>query len=190
MTVSPNLTPDNKVAKPLLWIGIASIVMFFAALTSAYIVSFNAGGWIKFELPTVFFVSTAIIVLSSITMLWSLWAVKKNNIKHLTFGLFLTLGLGIAFSICQFMGWQDLFQQEVVFSGPRSNAAGSFFYILTSLHLVHLLAGMIALIITLIKSLLRKYSNNRFLGVQLCSTYWHFLTILWVYLLLFLIYIR
>ncbi len=181
---------QRKAAKPLLWVAIVSMVMIFAALTSAYIVRADNGNWLLFNLPDVFFMSTAIIITSSITMFLALRMAKKNNKKGMVIGLLATLFLGFAFTYTQFMGWGELTAKGIVFAGKYSNASGSFFYIITWVHLAHLVGGLISLFVTLINSLRGKYNAENTLGLELCSIYWHFLDILWVYLFLFLYYIR
>lgn len=180
----------NKAAKPLLWVGIISIIMLFAGLTSAYVVRADNGNWLIFNLPNIFFVSTAVIITSSITMYISLQMAKKNNTKGIVLGLLATFVLGLVFTYTQFQGWQELTAKGVVFAGKYANASGSFLYVLTGLHLAHLFGGLISLFVTFINSLKRKYSAENTLGLELCSIYWHFLDILWVYLFLFLYYIR
>ena len=180
----------RKAAKPLLWIGIVSIVMLFAGLTSAYVVRADNGNWLLFNLPNAFFLSTALIVASSITLFMALQMAKKNSKAGTVIGVLLTFGLGIAFTFTQFTGWNELTAKGVVFAGKYSNAAGSFLYALTGLHLAHLFGGLISLFVTLINSLRGKYTEGNTLGLELTSIYWHFLDILWVYLFLFLYYIR
>src|ERR1700741_2575198 len=181
---------QRKASKPLLWIGIVSIVMLFAGLTSAYVVRADNGNWLLFNLPNVFFVSTAIIITSSITLFISLQMAKWNNQKAVVLGLLATFILGLAFTYTQFQGWSELTQKGIVFAGKYANASGSFLYVLTGLHLAHLFGGLISVLVTLINALRRKYNSENTLGLELCSIYWHFLDILWVYLFLFLYYIR
>lgn len=180
----------NKAAKPLLWIGIVSIVMLFAGLTSAYVVRADNGNWLLFDLPNEFYMSTAIILASSLSMLMAQRAVKKSNYTHLIIALGITLALGFGFCITQYQGWKVLVNQGIVFAGKYSNASGSFLYVLTGVHLAHLLGGIISLLVVFIKSLRKKYNAENRLGVELCAIYWHFLDILWVYLFLFLYFIR
>jgi cytochrome c oxidase subunit III len=180
----------QKTAKPLLWIGIVSIVMLFAGLTSAYIVRADNGNWLLFNLPDMFYISTALILTSSITLFAALQAAKKNNYGMTTAGVLATFILGIAFCFTQFAGWSELYAKGVVFAGKYSNASGSFLYVLTGLHMAHLAGGLIALLVTLVNALRKKYNAENLLGLELCSIYWHFLDILWVYLFLFLYYIR
>jgi cytochrome c oxidase subunit 3 len=115
---------------------------------------------------------------------------KKNNNKGIVVGLLATFFLGLLFSYLQYSGWGELYSKQIIFGGKSSNAAGSFLYLITFLHLVHLFAGLIVLLITLKNSVKGKYNAQNTLGLELCSIYWHFLDILWVYLFLFLYFIR
>jgi cytochrome c oxidase subunit 3 len=177
---------QRKTAKPLLYIGIVSIVMLFAGLTSAYVVRAGAGNWLVFQLPSIAILSTAIIVTSSLTMLMAQLAIKKDNYALTTLGVFLTLALGIAFFFTQFEGWRQLTAQEIYFVGKYSNPAGSFLYLIALVHLAHMVGGLIALSVSLTKCLLKRYSSSDYLGLELTAIYWHFLDLLWVYLFLFL----
>ena len=192
---SPTYKADLKAAqqqasKPLLWVGILSIVMLFAGLTSAYVVRADNGNWLIFNLPNAFYLSTAVIVTSSITLFFALQMAKKNNNKGIILGLLVTFILGLAFAYLQYLGWSELYSKHIVFGGKSSNASGSFLYLITFLHLLHLSAGLISILVTLKNSIQGKYNAQNVLGLELCSIYWHFLDILWVYLFLFLYYIR
>ncbi|MBL7936327.1 MAG: cytochrome c oxidase subunit 3 [Bacteroidia bacterium] len=181
---------QQKASKPLLWVGILSIVMLFAGLTSAYVVRADNGNWLIFNLPNAFYLSTAVIVTSSITLFFALQMAKKNNNKGIILGLLVTFILGLAFAYLQYLGWSELYSKHIVFGGKSSNASGSFLYLITFLHLLHLSAGLISILVTLKNSIQGKYNAQNVLGLELCSIYWHFLDILWVYLFLFLYYIR
>lgn len=180
----------RKAAKPLLWVGIVSIVMLFAGLTSAYIVRADNGNWLIFNLPDMFYISTAVIITSSLTLFAAMRMAKKNNYTGVILGVLFTLILGLVFTYTQFQGWSQLTAKGIVFAGKYSNASGSFLYVLTGLHLAHLFGGLISLLVTLVNSLKKRYNAENTLGLELCSIYWHFLDILWVYLFLFLYYIR
>jgi cytochrome c oxidase subunit 3 len=180
----------RKAAKPLLWIGIVSIVMLFAGLTSAYVVRAQNGNWQVFDLPPILIISTAIIITSSLTMMLAQRAIKKDNNQLTSIYLFLTLLLGFSFFYTQFYGWRELSQQGIYFAGKYSNASGSFLIVIAFLHLAHMVGGLIALTVSLTKSLLKKYSSSDSLGIELTAIYWHFLDILWVYLFLFLYFYR
>jgi cytochrome c oxidase subunit 3 len=181
-------------AKPMLWIGIASMAMAFAGLSSGYIVSRSAllerESWFVFELPSYFYVSTAVILLSSVTMIYALRQAKSGSTARSTQALILTLALGLAFAVLQILGWQELHENGVFFTGEGSNPAGSWVYAITFFHLLHMIAGVITLFITTIKSALGKYVQGNTLGIELTSIFWHFLDIVWIFLFTFLLFIR
>ncbi|RMG83510.1 MAG: cytochrome oxidase subunit III [Bacteroidetes bacterium] len=193
-TVAANYIEDKalreKVKKGLLYVGLASIAMMFISLTSAYIVRVKVGDWTYFELPRQLYFSTTAIILSSITMIWAVKASWQNKFNHVLGGLALTLLLGLVFSYFQVKAWGNLVEQGVFLAGSKSNVAGGFLYILSGLHLLHLAAGIIALLVALFKAKNRKYTSENNLGLRLVAIYWHFLDILWVYLFVFLIYIH
>ncbi|HMT30795.1 MAG TPA: cytochrome c oxidase subunit 3 [Bacteroidia bacterium] len=173
--------------KLLLWLAMVSMVMMFAGLTSGYIVRQADGNWFEFELPSVFYISTAFILLSSISMQWAFAGVKKDNLSQLRIGLMTTLGLGLGFIFTQFTAWSKLVEAGVFFTG---NPSGSFLYVLTALHLAHLFGGMIFLIVVTTRSIQGHFSSKKYLPVELCTTFWHFLDGLWIYLFVFLILVR
>ena len=176
----------KKSLKQLLWVGIGSIIMFFAGLTSAYIVRKAEGNWIDFLFPDWFLFSTIVIIMSSITLF-----IAQGNIKQErdSFSFVLaTFFLGILFSFFQFKGWQELTAQGVFLTGVGSNVSGSFLYVITLAHLVHLVGGLVAILITLINIKKKKYNKDNYLGLELMSIYWHFLALLWLYLFVFLKY--
>jgi cytochrome c oxidase subunit 3 len=180
----------NKASKPLLWVGIISITMMFAGLTSGYVVRADNGNWLIFNLPNAFYLSTAVIITSSITLFFALQMAKKDNKKGTILGLLVTFVLGLVFTYSQFVGYGELMDKHIFFAGKSANASGSFLYVLTFMHLLHLFAGLIVVLITLKNSIKGQYTAQNTLGLELCSIYWHFLDILWVYLFLFLYFIR
>lgn len=182
-------TIQKKTMKPLLWIGMVSIVMLFAGLTSAVVVRKSDGNWLEFYMPSMFWVSTIIIILSSITIQLSVWFAKKENFIAVKVLLATTLFLGIAFAFSQVEAWSQLTEGQVYFTGSKSNASGSFLYVLTFAHLLHLVGGLFAVGFVFFKSLKNSYKPKNLLGLQVCSIYWHFLDGLWIYLFLFLSYI-
>ena len=180
----------NKAAKPMLWLAIVSMCMIFGGLTSAYVVRSGDPGWLSFELPEMFYISTAVIIASSFTMLFAYRSARKNSFSGGKTGMSLTLLLGMTFIVCQFMAYSALVKQGIFLGGPTSNPAGSFIYVISGAHLAHLTGGIIMLIFVCIKSFKELYHSKKLLGLQLCSIYWHFLDLLWVYLFLFLYFSR
>lgn len=179
-------TNKRKAAKPLLYIGIVSIVMLFAALTSAYLVRADSGNWLVFKLPPITILSTGVIVASSVTLLIAQRAIKKDDYKTTTLGLLLTIVLGIVFLFTQLEAWHQLVAKGIYFAGKYSNASGSFLYLIAFMHVLHMAGGFIALSVSLFKTIKKRYSSADYLGLELTATYWHFLDLLWVYLFLFL----
>ena len=173
------MTVENNAKKQLLWIGMGSILMFFGGLTSAYIVRKPEGNWLEFVLPEYFTFSTVIIVLSSVVLFFVKGQLRKNNSA---FQLVLSvLLLGLLFTFFQFKGWQQLIAQGVYLTGEGSNASGSFLYVLTLAHLVHLFGGLIALLYVTIQSKKKIFTIENSLAIDLTSLYWHFLALLWLF---------
>jgi cytochrome c oxidase subunit 3 len=168
-----------------LWLFIVSIVMLFAALTSAYIVKQSDGNWLTIHMPSAFIYSTIIILLSSGSMHYALISAKKDNLSRITWSLTVTLVLGITFLIVQYFSWSQLIQQNVYF--VSNYASGSFIYVFTGLHGVHLISGIIYLIIAQVTSVRKKIHSKNMTMIEMCATYWHFLGGLWVYLYIFLL---
>ena len=180
----------SKSAKPMLWISMISMAMLFAGFTSAIIVSkADNENWIYFDFPIWFYISTIVILFSSISMHLAKKFIEKDNNKLAFQFLLITIILGLSFALSQFFVWNDLVDSNVFFTGSNSTAASSFFYLIVAVHLFHLIGGIVALIVTAIKTASKKYSSKDMLGIELCATFWHFLDILWVYLFLFFLYI-
>lgn len=173
--------------KFMVWLFIITIIMLFASQTSAYLVRRAEGNWVEFEIPQIFWVSTIVLIVSSISMHFALRAAKANKQAVLKLAVAITFVFGIAFLVMQYMGWQNLQQQGVFLKG---NPSGSFFYVFTGLHMAHLLLGLGILIATFIMAFRMKIDSKNTLLVELCATSWHFLDLLWVYLFVFLLYFR
>ena len=170
-----------------LWVGIGSIMMMFAGLTSAYIVKRNQANWVSFELPKAFWYSTAAIILSSLTIFMASKAFKERAMTRYRTLVTVTLALGVLFILLQLIGFRQLWHAGITLTG---NVSYSFLYIIVGIHAVHVIGGIIALIIMSVKAFSSKIRNYSTVPVELISTYWHFVDILWVYLLVFLLMIR
>ena len=180
----------RKTRKPLLFISMISIVMLFIGFTSGYIVRKAEGNWLEFDLPDAFFISTAVILLSSLTIQKSLQALKKNQLKTVKKYIAITLALGLSFAFLQFEGWSQMIDMGIFLTGEKSNPAGSFVYVITLVHLVHLIAGLISLAIMYVKAKKKMYKAGNTLGLELGVIFWHFLDGLWIYLFLFFLFTR
>lgn len=168
-----------------MWLLIVSIIMAFAGLTSAFIVRQSEGNWLEYDLPVIFWYTTGIIILSSLCLQWAYRSAKKDQLDNLKIGLGITTLLGLAFLVGQWYSWVSLVEMDVYFVG---NPGGSFLYVITGLHALHLVSGVIFLIIVLISSYNYKVHSKRLVKLEMCVTYWHFLGGLWVYLFLFLLF--
>ena len=173
--------------KMILWLFIVTIVMLFAAFTSAYIVRKADGEWLLFSLPSIFAYSTALILLSSVTMQWAYSLLKKGLIEKAKPLVAATFVLGLAFLYVQYIGWGELVNMNVFLGGDSSNPAGSFVYILSGVHAFHLVTGLIYILIVFSMLFSGKITKEKSLQFELCTTYWHFLDLLWIYLFVFLL---
>ena len=171
----------------MLWFSIVSMNMIFAGLTSAMFVS-KSDNWFSFDLPYTLWISSAVILVSSITMQQALHAAKNGAFSKVRTMMMATLVLGLTFTALQFVSWVILVQHNVFFVGNDTSA--SFLYVITAAHLAHLLFGLVALVVSWTKSLKNKYTPGQTVGLELTAIFWHFLDGLWIYLFLFLLYIR
>lgn len=169
-----------------LWIACASILMMFGAFTSAFIVRQAAGNWLEFNLPSIFYYSTAVIVLSSVALHISYIAFKRGNAVTYRIMLVFAFVLGIVFLIMQYNGWLAMQSMGVDLSG---NPSGSFVYLISGVHAAHIIGGLIAMTIAMINAFTLKFNNGprKKLKFSLVLTYWHFVDFLWVYLLIFFV---
>jgi cytochrome c oxidase subunit 3 len=170
-----------------MWLFIASVVMLFAAWTSAYIVKRGEPGWSSFELPTLFWVNTAIVLFSSVTMIWAQRSARLDNIEMTKVGITATSILGIAFLVGQLMAWSKMTEMGYYFTGMGSNTSSSFIYVISGFHGLHIVGGLVFLMIVLIRTFRLKVNSKNMISIELCSTYWHFLGLLWLYLFVFLL---
>lgn len=169
-------------SKFTLWVAIGSMIMMFAGLTSAYVVKRSMPSWTTFEMPRIFWYSTAVMVISSLTMIMALRAFKQRERVKYRALLTLTAILGVAFVIMQVIGFSQIWATGITFAG---SGAGQFLYIIAGLHGIHVLGGVIALIIMFFKAFSTRMRNYNAVPVEVMSTYWHFVDFLWIYLLVF-----
>jgi cytochrome c oxidase subunit III len=170
--------------KLALWVGIGSIIMMFAAFTSAYVVRRAAGNWLEFKLPDIFMVNTVVILLSSLTIQLSYSGFKSGK-EWLYKGMMIaTFVLGLVFVVLQYWGWEELTAMGATFT---VNPSSSFIYVISGLHAAHVLGGLAALTVALTHAYVLPYKPTlrRKQRFELVIQYWHFVDILWVYLMVF-----
>lgn len=165
-----------------LWVALGSIIMMFAGLTSAYVVKRDQPGWTTFPIPRAFWYSTAVILVSSLTIQMSLKAFKDREMQRYRNMLTLTAVLGILFVTLQYIGFRAIWHTGITMHG---SGGGQFLYIIAGLHAVHVLGGVIALVFTVAKAFATRTRSYNSVPVELLSTYWHFVDLLWIYLFIF-----
>ena len=178
---------DFQPKKFIMWLFIVSSIILFAGLTSGFIVytGQGPGRTLNVPLPKMFLYSSAVIIISSITMHWAYLSSRKLQFGNQRLGLWLTLVLGLVFIGMELYGWYVWTNLGVFFI--NSNASISFVYAFTFLHIIHILAGLVMIIAALVSSY-QKLPNviNRF-RMDITSIFWHFVDILWIYLYVFLL---
>ena len=170
-----------------LWMGIGSIVMMFAGLTSAYIVKRNQANWITFDLPPAFWYSTGVIIASSIALFFAGRSFRHREMVKYRWLITVTTLLGVLFIALQLYGFKQLWAKGITL---QASVSYSFLYVIAGLHVVHVIGGIIALLLLFAKAFSKRIRNYNSIPLELVSTYWHFVAILWVYLLIFLLMIR
>ena len=177
---TPTLAPVSSPARTGVWIGIATITMSFTAYTSAMVVRQGSGGdWRHVALPGILYLNTALLLVSSATL-----ALGRRRLRAGAPGtafLTATLALGLLFLAGQVVAWRELAAQGVYLA---SNPASDFFYIFTALHGLHLIGGIAALGYLLGR--LRGTGSPPWPALEAVTLYWHFMGVLWLYLLLVL----
>lgn len=179
----------------LLWCFMVASILSFGALTSAYIIRIAQGNWLKFEIPGIFTANCLVVIASSACMIYAYQMAKTDELERLKYSLWATFAFGVLFLILQVMGWNQLNSHDIYFSPKRSDngdltplISGSFFFAITAVHFVHIIAGLIFLLIVIVKAYKWQVHKKNMLTLSLASTFWHFVGILWIYLYLFLKY--
>jgi cytochrome c oxidase subunit III len=170
-----------------LWIGIGSIVMMFAGLTSAYIVKRDQPGWTTFEVPRTLWFSTAVMLSSSLTVQLAVQAFRGREMRRYRNLLTATILLGILFVALQWISFRQIWASGVTF---RGSGAGQFLYVIAGLHALHVLGGIIVFLIMFAKAYSRKIRIYNAVPIEMARTYWNFVDVLWLYLFIFFLWIQ
>lgn len=191
MTKDEHQSKTDRSYKMILLFAIISMIMMFAGLTSAFIVSKSRVDWLKdFEFPTAFFGSTLVILACSLTIHLAKISIKKDNKSATSIFLLATLGLGLLFVALQFLGFKQLIEMGYYPTGASSVITTTFLYVIAFVHLLHLGGGLISLLIVIYNHFKQKYNATQTIGIELAAIYWHFLDLLWVCLFLFLYFFK
>jgi len=188
--VKDNVNTQRKKIHPhkfTMWVALGSIVMMFAGFTSAYIVKRQQPGWTTFDIPRAFWYSTAVILISSVTAQMSVKAFKERNIRSYRNFITATAVLGLVFIALQIAGFSAIWKSGITFSG---SGAGQFLYVIAGLHVLHVLGGVIALLVMFYRAFSATTRNYDSVPIEVASTYWHFVDLLWIYLFVFFLVIH
>ena len=181
----------KRAKKMMLWFGIASLIMSFAGWTSAFVVSRTRKDWLKdFDLPEAFMWSAIIILISSVSFILAKRALKADDRLLTAIYLFVTLILGLIFIALQLYGFDQMMASGYNFTGPTSNITMTFIFLIAAVHIAHVVVGIICLLVVIYNHFKQKYNSSDMLGFELAATFWHFVDILWLYLFLFLYFMR
>ncbi|WP_026776687.1 cytochrome c oxidase subunit 3 [Polaribacter sp. Hel_I_88] len=184
------IVAKKKSAKPMLWVSMISMVMFFAGLTSAYVISMKREDWVAFDLPEAFYISTILIIASSITLMLSQRFLKQDKRQLSLIMVVVTLLLGIGFVWQQYVGFNQLKSIGLFFTGPESTVSTSFIIGISFMHVLHIIAGLVVLFVVIYNHFKYKYKSDDMLGFELGAIFWHFVDLLWIYLFLFFSFIK
>jgi len=190
-TVDTNKARQDRARKMMLWFGMISLGMSFAGLTSAYVVSKERPDWLTdFVIPPAFYISLIVILISSVTFHFAKkYILKENNNKGMAL-LIVTFLLGVTFAILQFIGFSQIIENGYFFTGSESTITTSFIYLVVLLHLTHIFAALISVLVVIYNHYKQKYTVGNSVGLEIAVTFWHFVDILWIYLFLFFYFVR
>ncbi|WP_378181789.1 heme-copper oxidase subunit III [Aquimarina sp. SS2-1] len=191
LTQGTTTEKQKRAKKTMMWFGMVSMTMTFAGLTSAYVVSKTREDWLTdLIFPNAFIISVFVMLTSSIALFLVKKAIENENRGFASLLLLTTLSLGILFVFLQFQGFADIMSQGYYFTGPSANIVPTFLYIIVVLHIVHVIVGLVVLLVVIYNHFKQKYKRGQTLGLELGAMYWHFVDVLWVYLFLFLYFVR
>ncbi len=166
-----------------MWFFLATVTMLFAAFASSYLIRRTSSDWAPIALPTILWLNSAVLVLSSVALERARSRVSDGDLVGASRRLDLSIALGLAFVAGQAIGWSALIGQGVFL--PTSPHA-SFFYMLTGLHALHVTAGLILLTVTRFKVASAPQDSEAARWLRIAGSYWHFMGGLWIFLFLLL----
>lgn len=158
---------------------LAVVGSLFALLTGAYFMRRELGDWQPLPVPPILWLNTIVLLLSSLALEWAQRSVRQGDLGRVRVGLAAAGVFAITFLAGQFTAWQELSAAGYYVSG---NPANSFFYLVTGLHGLHILGGLVALGWAGVKAWDRGGIDSVRLNVELCATYWLFMLFVWMVL--------
>lgn len=189
--IDNNKSKVDRSKKMMLWFGMISLTMSFLGITSGYIVSKERADWLTdFQIPEAFYISLFIILSSSITFYFAKKYVIAQQKKQGMIFLIITFLLGITFILLQFKGFSEIISSGYFFTGSESTITTSFIYLVVLLHLTHMLAALISVLVVIYNHYKQRYTMGNTVGIEIAATFWHFVDVLWIYLFLFFYFVR
>lgn len=179
----------------VIWLFIIASSMLFIAFSSAYWVHMSDGirnnAWVHLALPVHFWISAAIVAVSSVFMQLAYRAASKDDVYKVPSLLTITLVLGIAFIVSQYYGFRGLMDMGYFFSNKNAGEiSASFVYVIAGTHLVHILGGLVLVVVGIVRASRLQVHKKNMVFINICKTYWHFLGIVWIFLILFLYFAK
>ena len=166
-------------AKTALWVFLAVATSLFALFVSAYAMRINYLDWSPLPQPKLLTFNTAVLVLASIAMQWAVFAARRREVNGVKSGLIVAGLLTLGFVAGQLVVWKQLHGAGYFVA---SSAATGFFYMLTAVHGLHVVGGLVAWSRTSVRAWQGVRADRLQLAVELCATYWHFLLVVWLVL--------
>ena len=189
--IDNNKSKVDRSKKMMLWFGMISLTMSFLGITSGYIVSKERADWLTdFQIPEAFYISLFIILFSSITFYFAKKYVIAQQKKQGMIFLIITFLLGVTFITLQFKGFSEIISSGYFFTGSESTITTSFIYLVVLLHLTHMLAALISVLVVIYNHYKQRYTIGNTVGIEIAATFWHFVDVLWIYLFLFFYFVR
>ena len=176
---SPKRRPSPRRYYTGIALGIVSVLMFFMALASAYLVRRGSADWVPVRVPMLMWFNTAVLLVSSGTLEMARKRLGLLDVVGFTRLWGLTTVLGVVFLIGQVVAWRQLVGEGIYLA---SNPASSFFYIFTGAHALHVIGGVGALLYVAWRNFERA-QVTRVVAAEVASYYWHFMDALWLFLL-------
>jgi cytochrome c oxidase subunit III len=170
---------ERPAAKTALWVFLGVATSLFALFIGAYAMRLNFLDWNPLPQPRLLIANTAVLVVASLAMEWTAFAARRGDIDRVRKGLAVSGVLTIAFLIGQLVVWRQLADAGYFMA---TSAATAFFYLLTAVHGVHVLGGLVAWGRSSVRAFGAADPGRIRLGVELCAIYWHFLLVIWVVL--------
>ena len=174
---SPSSLPPAKIGLGVL---LAVVGSLFALFISAYSMRMNMVDWRTLPVPRLLWFNTGVLITSSIALQWAYMAARRNDLEGVIIGLLAGGVSAVIFLVGQLLAWHQL---NVAGYFVASNPANSFFYLITAMHGLHLIGGLVALGRTTAKVWRGAEATRIRLSVELCAIYWHFLLLVWLILL-------